>query len=165
MKALSFMKLSKKLTSRKLFERENVICLYPDHNSCPHWNPLNNTTLPIAQTSRHLELRPKSFWDVPWWPSVGPLRNVLRTPKTLVLSIQTCNNPHHVYCRKNCFFWCCFPLKWRRLLCWATSWSWWFLFNRILLKIMVLKPAMKPAQVSYKQLAGGCVASVKFLYL
>lgn len=53
-------------------------------------------------------------------------------------------------------------LKWRRLLCWATGWSWCFLFNWILLKIIVLQSAMKPAQVSCKQLAGGCVANVNF---
>lgn len=64
----------------------------------------DNTTLSIAQISRHLEQRPKSFWDLPWWPYVAPLRNVQRTPKSLVLSIQTCNNPHHIYCRKKCFF-------------------------------------------------------------
>lgn len=39
-KVLPFKKLSKKLPSTKLFERENVTRLYPDHNRCPHWNPL-----------------------------------------------------------------------------------------------------------------------------
>lgn len=70
----------------------------------PPLESLKNMILPIAHTSRHLERRPKCFWDLPWWPSVAPLRNVQRTPKTLVLSIQTCNNPHHMYCRKKCFF-------------------------------------------------------------
>lgn len=64
----------------------------------------DSTTLSIAQISRHLEQRPKSFLDLSWWPSVAPLRNVQRAPKTLVLSIQTCNHPHHIYCRKNVLF-------------------------------------------------------------
>lgn len=138
---------------------------YPDHNRCPSWTPLK-TTLPFPLTSRHLEWRPKCLRDLPWQSSVALLRNVQRTPKTFVLRIQTCNNPHHMCCRKKRFL-LLLPTEMEEVVVLGNRL--WLMPplqpNPTVLKIMVLKSARKPAQVSCKQLASGYVPNVNFLYL
>lgn len=69
-------------------------------------------------------------------------------------------------CRKKCFF-LLLPTEMEEVA--VLSNRLWLMpplqLNLVVLKIMVLKLAMKPAQVSCKQLAGGYIPNVNFLYL
>lgn len=73
---------------------------------------------------------------------------------------------HHMCCRKKCLL-KLLPTEMEEVAVLGSRL--WLMpplqLNPSVLKIMVPKSAMKPAQVSCKQLAGGYVPSVNFLYL